>query len=64
MDRQQLEKELEDLEEELEDVKQEKHFLLEKTNIHVPSHAKHGYDAEIKQLEEKIKIIKVQLEKL
>ncbi|WP_027364468.1 hypothetical protein [Desulfotruncus alcoholivorax] len=61
MDRRQLEQELESLEEELEDVKQEKHFMLEKTNIHVPGHARHRFDAEIQEIEEKIKKIKAQL---
>jgi len=64
MNRQELEAELANLEEELEDVKQERHFMLEKTSIHVPGHAKHRFDAEIKELEEKINQIKTQLAKL
>ncbi|MBF7084217.1 hypothetical protein IT084_14780 [Desulfallas sp. Bu1-1] len=61
MDRCELEKKLKSLKEELEDVKQERHFMLEKTSIHVPGHARHRYDAEIKELEEKIKEIEAKL---
>jgi hypothetical protein len=32
-----------------------------KTSIHVPGHARHRYDAEIKELEEKIKEIEAKL---
>lgn len=55
MDKREILKQLDDLKEELEDVKQERHFMLEKTSIHVPGHAKHRYKAEIKELQEKIK---------
>jgi hypothetical protein len=61
VDRCELEKKLKSLKEELEDVKQERHFMLEKTSIHVPGHARHRYDAEIKELEEKIKEIEAKL---
>ncbi|SFR10480.1 hypothetical protein [Desulfoscipio geothermicus] len=57
MNRRELEKKLENLQEDLEDLKQERHFMLEKTTIHVPGHARHRYEAEIKELEEKIKEI-------
>ncbi len=61
MEREKLEKELVQLQEELEDVKEEMHFMLEKTNIHVPGSAKNQFEEQIRVLEEKIQKIKDQL---
>jgi hypothetical protein len=62
MDTKQLESELERLKEELGDIEEEKHFMLEKTYIHVPGSAKKRYEDQIQALKERIREIEDQLE--
>lgn len=63
MDKKALEARLARLKEELDDILEERHFMLEKTSIHVPGSARKYYDEQIKALKEKIKKCEAELQK-